>query len=34
MVNNLREYIRKDCLVPVRYTYEGQNKTLYARLIN
>ena len=34
MADNLREHIGKDCLVPVRYTYEGQNKTQYARLIN
>jgi|GEM_PF-1415224 hypothetical protein len=34
MAHNLREHIRKDCLVPVRFNYEGQKKTHYARLIN
>ncbi|MBU4524980.1 MAG: PilZ domain-containing protein [Desulfomicrobium sp.] len=34
MSENKRIHIRKDCLVPVRYVYEGQNKTLYARLVN
>ncbi len=31
---NKRAHIRKDCLVPVRFTYEGQHKTHYARMIN
>ena len=34
MNDNKRAYTRKSCLVPVRYTYEGQNKTFYARLVN
>jgi hypothetical protein len=31
---NKREYLRKNCLVPVRYTYEGQQQTHYARVVN
>lgn len=34
MSENKRLHIRKDCLVPVRYVYEGQSKTQYARLVN
>ena len=34
MIANKRIHIRKDCLVPVRYTYEGQHKTYYARMVN
>ena len=34
MNQNKRDHIRKDCLVPVRFTYEGQYQTHYARLIN
>ena len=34
MIANKRIHVRKDCLVPVRYTYEGQLKTHYARMIN
>lgn len=34
MAHNLRAHIRKDCLVPVRFNYEGQKKTYYARLVN
>ncbi len=31
---NQREYRRRNCLVPVRFTYEGQNQTHYARVVN
>lgn len=34
MEHNKREYWRKNCLVPVRFTYEGRNETHYARVIN
>lgn len=34
MSDNKRLHIRKDCLVPVRYTYAGERKTHYARLVN
>ena len=34
MSENKRLSVRKGCLVPVRYTYEGDRKTYYARLIN
>ena len=34
MMSNKRIHIRKDCLVPVRFTYEGQHKTYYARMVN
>ncbi|MDY0274546.1 MAG: hypothetical protein RBR42_03790 [Desulfomicrobium sp.] len=29
-----RVHIRKDCLIPVRFIYQGQNQTHYARMIN
>jgi hypothetical protein len=31
---NNRAYQRKDCLVPVRFTYEGDSRTHYARVVN
>lgn len=34
MPDNKREHQRKHCLVPVRFTYAGQGKTFYARMVN
>lgn len=34
MNENKRVHIRKGCLIPVRYVYEGQNRTYYARMVN
>lgn len=34
MAENKRIHPRKDCLVPVRFTYDGENQTHYARVIN
>lgn len=34
MSENKRVHDRKDCLVPVRFTYEGQLRTHYARLVD
>lgn len=34
MSKDQRIHIRKGCLIPVRYVYQGQNKTYYARMIN
>lgn len=34
MSENKREHVRKDCLIPVRFTYDGELTTFYARLIN
>jgi hypothetical protein len=34
MTKDMRKHIRKNCLVPVRFTYEGDKRTHYARLVN
>lgn len=34
MSENKRRHVRKECLVPVRFTYDGERETFYARLVN
>lgn len=34
MSKDQRVFERKDCLIPVRYVYQGENKTHYARMVN
>lgn len=34
MSENKRQHVRKDCLIPVRFTYNGERRTFYARLVN
>lgn len=34
MSKEQRIHVRKGCLIPVRYVYQGRKETFYARMIN